>query len=853
MKLTNTSVLSFPVMQDVLSHHDIVFRAPVQDPLYGMPIGSGNVGCLLWLTEDGLQMQINRTDLWDCADWSNDTFCSMEDENLTTCRNGVQMKWDFHCPVFSTIYQKRFCSRLSLYDATAYFDAETPFCHAECTAFSTNSALTVVHIKAHYDKENTAALTLERWGSRTFFFWYDHFTPNTEKGLSGTNTAVCVAEQMLIVTQQLNNKSFAVVVKIVSHDASCNPRIYARGAHGAQCDFDAAQEQEATLYIALEVGDNVEEAVQNAKQTIKEAVECGYDALYTAHRNEWAEYWSKSFVSLQENEDSDFLENLWYLSMYYANCSKKGNSPEHFCNGPWGFYHDFVPWNHYFHYNMQLSTFPLETADHGDLLETYYNFRVRQLSIAKRYAAQIKKTDGAFYTDVCDGFGRQDTSSGVQNNCTCGAQIAMNLYRHYLYNGDDEYLNNKALPVMLECAKMYLGLLKPDADGIYHLSGTTAYEGSPLYDDCLTDLTMIRTLFSALVEVLPSMDSTVFRKVLAHLPPYHTVEMEQEEAANNLFLRGIGKGNKTHGNHVLCVGKRCYDDKWMRRTFGNPEKDYYGFPDIEMAPVFPAGLVGIKDRGTELYDEIYNSICLHHPNTPENNPFGDSATDGICMGWCMLPIYLARMGMTELLHKHMRNTISTWITYPQGFGQYGPYANTVEDIYLRWHTHAVKNTLTGEKTNIHMWDFRHFSNETLSILATAVNEMLLQSHDGILRLFCAVEKTGSVAFGLLGQGGFYVEAVYQEGSFMAKITSRRGGVLQITFENVYFQPSFYKENGELLSAQYQEGRYSVETIAGEKIYISAGKVISYNKEYSQNKDVKTLGNASLGYGREYGM
>lgn len=852
MNEANATSLFPYTMRDILSHHDVVFRTPVHDPLYGLPIGAKGGGCLLWLTEDALKMQINRTDLWDMADCEEDTFCSMEDENLTTCRSGVQLTLDFHCPVFAPIYQKRFSSRLSLYDAEAQIETETPFCHMTCRAFSLDTATTVLRIRTEYSAETTSALTMERWGSRTFFFWYDHFTPNTEKGLSGTDAEINHTGNMLIITQELHGKCFCATMKIVPQHESANATLSLRGKHGVQCDFSAGRVCEAELYIALEVGDTVEEAREKAMRRASEAADQGFDTLFMTHAKSWASFWEKSAVSLHEDENSDFLENLWYLNLYYANCAKGGESPEHFCNGPWDFYHDFVPWNHFFHYNMQLSTFPLEAADHGELLDTYYDFRIQQLPIAKRYAAQIKNTDGAFYADVCDGYGRQDSSGGVRNNCTCGAQIAMSLYRHYLYSGDETYLREKALPVMMECARLYLSLLTTDTEGIYHIHGTTTYEGSPLFDDSLTDLTMIRTLFSALVRVLPEMEAEVYAHVLEKLPPYHTTKMDEDEVSNGVYLRGIGKGMQVYGDKVLCVGKRCGDGIWMRRTFGNPGKDYYGFPDIEMAPVFPAGLVGIKERGTELYNEIANSICLHHPNTPENNPYGESAADGICMGWCMMPIYLARMGMTELLHKHMRDTVSTWITYPQGFGQYGPYANTAEDVYLRWHTHAVRNTVTGEKTNVFMWNFRHFNNETLPILAATVNEMLLQSHDGILRLFCAVKQTGTVAFRLLAQGGFFVEAIYQKGNCQGEITSRRGGILRIAFENVPGQPVFERADGTKMSAQREGEVYYIETQVSERIYIHAGDAAMYNKEYLRNTDKKTLGNASLGWGREFG-
>ena len=85
---------------------------------------------------------------------------------------------------------------------------------------------------------------------------------------------------------------------------------------------------------------------------------------------------------------------------------------------------------------------------------------------------------------------------------------------------------------MMECARLYLSLLTTDTEGIYHIHGTTTYEGSPLFDDSLTDLTMIRTLFSALVRVLPEMEAEVYAHVLEKLPPFHTTKMDEDEQRN---------------------------------------------------------------------------------------------------------------------------------------------------------------------------------------------------------------------------------------------------------------------------------------------------------------------------------
>ena len=53
-----------------ISAHDLVFLSPVDDPTYGIPIGDGSTGCLIWPEADRLVFAVNNTDLWDFQDAS---------------------------------------------------------------------------------------------------------------------------------------------------------------------------------------------------------------------------------------------------------------------------------------------------------------------------------------------------------------------------------------------------------------------------------------------------------------------------------------------------------------------------------------------------------------------------------------------------------------------------------------------------------------------------------------------------------------------------------------------------------------------------------------------------------------
>lgn len=844
---------------DILSKHDVVFRAPVCDPLYGLPIGNGSMGCLLHLSEEKLHININHTDLVD--DIGKGYFNEIrEDETHTVVRNGAEFSIDFGCPVFSGIYQDNFESRISLKDATSKIKAETPFLKTKVDAFvSETEKCAIVSLELTSEEEMLLRADLKRWGSRSFMYWHLRYSPDITIGLSKTEAKA--VDDLVLVSQKLNGCTFAVAVL---PDTEKNCEIKVVGKHKAEIEFGREKVKNVDFYISVGIGKTREEAEKEAISNVNSAKEKGREVVYKEHKKAWEFFWNKSYVAL--SKEDDFIENLWYLNLYYGNSEMKGKFPPHFCNGIWGSYHDFIPWNLYFHYNTQHTFNSYNSANHPELMDVYCNFRRGQLNIAKKYAKQFKGTRGAFYSDISDVMGRMvGVDHELSCNCTCGSQIAMLLYKNYLYTGDKKYFEEVALPVMKEVGEFYLDMLKIGEDGLYHIYSTTAYEGSDSFDDCVTDLVMIRVLFSALIKELGE-EAAPFKDRLSKLVDFNPVTIDDDEEENGKFVFGIGKGKEYKGNKVLSVGMDK-DGNRVRKTFGTQEKlhnSYYGFPDIEMAPIFPSGLVGIKDKGSELYNMIYNSICMHHPALMSSDE--EIGYEGMCMDWCMMPIYLARMGMAEELHENLRRSISSWIVFPQGFCYDGSYtervkaddvsikrkiyklAGDLKDEVIKFNYDAVKDN-SEYYANMRLWDFRHFNIETLSIISTGINEMLLQSYDGNIRLFPAVRKFDELSFKLAATGGFLVSAVYKNGEFTALIESIRGEDLKVIFDNVEGDITFvdYDTKAEI-KAEIKDGAYTIKTKPGMKIMATSkkGENLQISVSAEQNNDVKILGEARLG-------
>lgn len=735
---------------DYLPKHDLYFGTPVNSPMAGLPIGDGDTGSLIWLKRDGLHININKSDLWQDAPsgvtWDDECYCSGREEELTCVKHGGEIDISFGAPIFDYLYQKKFTARLSLSDASARITAKTPFACAEMTAFSESlSGVTAIRLDYASEDGGMPEITLSRWGSRTLWRWYSKQKFAPEVGLGGTESSA--EGGRLYITQELNATKFCVGLSLAGGDAvsKCLNRHSAR--------MDPALADNIVIYYTIKTGDTVGEAKRACEAALDAAKADGFDIMYDRHKAAWEEFWNRSYIRTAD----DYLDNIYYLYLYLMNSGSRGKYPPHFTSALWGFYHDYIPWVYYFHYNLQHLYAPLDSAGHGELAANYYELRRNGLPVYRLYAERVKKMPGVFVHDVTDRYGRGADYDSL--NCTPASQIAMQMYRHWRYTGDDGFLRDYVLPMMKGAADFYLGMLKKDDNGVYHIEGTTAYEGNAPTDDTLTDIVMIRCLFTALKDHVSGEYKERLTGVLDHLPDTELLPLDTDDWDGDSFTFGIGKGRKPLGDkHVFGIGKR--DGKPVRVSYGDPDspKIQYGFPDIELSPLYPAGIFGLKDKNSPLFDNMTNQLMLHNPGNE-------------CGHWNMLPVYLARMGMADEFIPNCRGMLEANQGFLNGFnaessepGHPGGWPD--------WYNYT--ETDSGEKRRLRSYDFIHFDFETTPIISQGMNESLLQSHEGVIRLFPAVKRGDPAAFSLYAEGGFRITAELSGCDYAVTIENLRG-------------------------------------------------------------------------------
>ena len=755
-----------------ISQYDLVYKSPPVDPMQGIALGNGDVSVLAWCEGSKIIMVVNKCDLWDDSKSEKPETWNEKYDYYTTQRQACRIEIDFEFPVFNNLYLTDFKARLNLADASLSLTGSSPFGELSLKAFIDHqSGNLFCDLGSSFNEDVPLRISMERFGSRTFSMWYTRMRRDATIGLSGTEASA--DDKNIFITQKLSSGTFAVgggVIQSNGLTVSCSRE------HSRSSVIQLSGKREKNVLLAFSVtspldGDPLPE-VKNRLSAIREK---GIEPFRKSHTEYWKSIWNRSFMDYGD----DYLNNLWVLTMYYANASQGGKYPGRFNNGLWGWNHDVQQWNFYFHWNQQQLYWPLNAAGFHDLVAPYLDFRFNSLRHAKKDAKEFYHADGAFISDVTNRNGYNRIDLDVKDNHTPVAEIAMEFWRQYQFTSDKNYLKEKALPFLLEAARFFESLLEKGDDGLYHAREGTGYEGTIKLRDGLTELVYARTIFSTVLEALkvagPELqESRKWKEILDRLAPIPVLKAGEglivKEKAGDKINWGIYSGTPVAGDKIVAAGWGVKEKRWLTTWYKTDDPAYAYlltddstrskksefrvldgiFPAVPCSPVFPSGLVGLAQKEEPLFQVMTATTLLYGTE---------------CMGWNPVPVVMARLGLAKELAINLEQFPARWQFFVNGWGHIS--SEVVEDglgtSYFKTNLVNVVGSLDGEKVPLPAWTFRHMSMESMSLLATAMNESLLQSYDGTLRIFPAFEGAKTARFTLHAQGGFVVSSEIKAG------------------------------------------------------------------------------------------
>lgn len=453
---------------------------------------------------------------------------------------------------------------------------------------------------------------------------------------------------------------------------------------------------------------------------------------FTKNEVSWDEFWLKSGVELEDKE----LESIWYQNLYFFNCAVRSNviCPGLFAN--WSFGNIGTAWHGDYHlnYNTQQPFWVTFSSNHLDMNLPYVDLVNNLLPISKQWANEYYQMRGAFFPH-----------SAYPVNMTMHPYpvpdwgwevfetpwLVQGLWWHYMYSKDKNFLQNQAFTPIREAVLFLIDYMKrPDAhgkqwdDNKFHIFPSVPPElyglqlGFKFNYDTQIDIALIKFVFKAYIEAVG------------------VLGFEKSEKVNLRDVKNILANMPEYPTTESAEYGTIYTS-----VTGENDKIVYNVP-ANLTHVFPGEEFGI-DASPEIYNKLINTYNAHQ------NEGGNDIV--------FLNLQAARLGILNL-DKFKRQI------------KYATLANgTVTDMVLQTGGRYDDNSDYDYMGKMGIW-FENFA------LPTVINECLMQSYNGIIRLFPNWDKQKAASFTTLrAVGAFLVSANCKDGKITTvAIKSEKG-------------------------------------------------------------------------------
>jgi hypothetical protein len=488
-----------------LSKHDLVFNTPVTDPLQAMMVGNGRMGAMVWC-QNGLTLQISGVDT------SQQTAFSSGLANLATT------------PAMDAAVTQ-FQQRLSLYDGvlTTKYDSD----RTVTIMGSPNSEVMGIHVDDARTNVTNVSFELSLWD------------------LSSLTNSGNVPDLTTWKTVTPFADSSGAGLSRGQTDANHFGYTLAASVDGAAFTASVVDNQKVRLTItpspsytiwitsATRLNAPNSDSLAQAKTLLGAVKAAGYTTTLAAYEAFWHAFWAKSFVQYSNGAgDADYLESFYYLASYVIGAGGYGTYPFHFINGVFRATQDNTKWsNAYWYWNQRDVYNSFFASNHGDLMSVFDAMYSNAASALKAYTMTRYGINGIWVPETMGWNGNADgtvNSDWTKNIYSTGTEAAENMYRQYLYSGDNGYLTTTAYPFIRDVANFYQSKLSVDGtSGQYYMASSNAHETYWNVQNAITDLAAVRSLFPIAIQTSNKLgvDTALaagWQTVLDHLAPYPT-------------------------------------------------------------------------------------------------------------------------------------------------------------------------------------------------------------------------------------------------------------------------------------------------------------------------------------------
>lgn len=460
------------------------------------------------------------------------------------------------------------------------------------------------------------------------------------------------------------------------------------------------------------------------KARVETALDGGLDALRQAHLAWWRAYWDRTWLRVPHAR----IERQWYLDTYKLGAAARPDAPPVSLQGPWTADNGRLPpWKGDYHHdlNTQMTYWPCYSGNRLEAARGFVDWLWDHRENCRAWTRKFFDLPGLavpMTTDLhCNQIGgwRQYTHSAMM-----GSWLAQHVYWQWKFSGDPDFLRERAYPYARECAVFVEAVTRErDANGLR----TLPLSSSPEFYDNKPE---------AWFPTITNHDLALCRWLLTATAEMADTVGEKEDAA--------------HWRGVLAEFPELFRDQNGALLLAeNHPLPFSHRHHSHLMAIYPLGLVdwanGEEDRRTML------------ASLAELDKFGPG-------GW---------VGFGY-----------TWLASLAARARDGERAARALDIFAEAFVLRNSFNANGDQTGkgYSNFTYRPFTLETNCSNASALQEMLLQSHTGVIEVFPAIPADwDDVAFHhLRAQGGFLVSAEKRAGKLVSlTIESERGGPARV--------------------------------------------------------------------------
>lgn len=488
-------------------------------------------------------------------------------------------------------------------------------------------------------------------------------------------------------------------------------------------------------YISLEEGFNSEVSLQPPDTKAPDPDD--FEKAAERSNEIWESFWNKSGVVLEDS----FLEKIWYHNLYFLNCAvKEGvNTPGLFAN--WSYNDIGTAWHGDYHmnYNTQQPFWVTFSSNHLEKNLSYVSLVEFLMDVSRKWAREYYNLPGAYFPHSAYPVEMTMNPYPVPH---WGWEICetpwavQGLWWHYLYSGDTVFLKTRGYQPIKEAVEFLVAYMKrPEAHGTqwndnkYHIFPTIPPElyalrpGFRYNYDCTVDLTLIKFIFNAFDQAVKVLDLESEEKML--LDDVHDI-------LENYPDYPLAESEK-YGEIIVSVP-------------GEHDQVVYNVPNA-LITVFPGEDHGLHSDSSVL--SLVRNTFLNQQNEGGNDLVFKN-------------LQAARIGMLDV-EKFKRQI--EYCLLPNG---------TASDRAIQVHGRYSDFTNYGFMDHMGIW-FENFA------LPVVINECMMQSYNGVIRMFpnWPADK-GASFFNLRATGAFLVSSEIRKGEIQyIRIISEKGNDLKL--------------------------------------------------------------------------